>query len=951
MKRVGIVGWWFAINYGSVITYYALYKAIEKLGYTPSLIDCNAERKAKTTNIARDFMARNSVAISESYPLRELSKLNNHYDVFVVGSDQVWRSRTEKNIGYFFYLDFVDNSKTQLAYAPSYGVDNYKSDEKTINHIKSLLNRFDRISVREESGVKVHQDTFGGRPERVLDPVFLIDRADYDEIAVQSKIKNSNSYIASYILDPTEDKRELLLYASKKLNLPLKNVLDPRKERFNENMKTLNLTGSLENVNVEDWVNHFKHASYVITDSHHGLAMAMIYNKQVIAYGNKQRGITRFESLLKIFKMEDRMVFSAQDVIDKQLLSHDIDYEFVNRKLAEEKSRCLNWLAEGLNIRKAQHRAVTSKLDINMCTGCGACINICPTKALSFGQDKWGFYRSYIDSVKCINCGKCSQVCPALNLPFNTNSVEPTCIAAIASSEDILLKSSSGGVFSLLAERVLDDNGVIVGAAWGDGKHIVKHMQIDTKEDLGLLRKSKYLQSYIGDTPTQIKKLLDQGKKVLFTGCPCQVAGIRGMLGKKDYPNFIAVDILCGNAPSSAFFEKYLRESFPDGIQKYEFRYKTTAWDYYGCGQILVTDSTGVQHMRRGRKQDDYQAVFHDHTMCPAHCENCRYQALPRFGDITIGDFWGVGNKDKSFNTRKGVSAVLINNEKGKRFFDSIKDEYFSLRKEVPLAWLGGNGFAINGAHNKCSEYRDDFFNYITKMPFSKAVDEATNRKGEIERKIYKGTRTLLQLDSWQDHFEFDGNLWEVRKRSNGRYIIKTKKSDMGKGHFCAVSLGKKLETKKFYLLSARFRLRSESNKFDFFIFNATTGANFAVITKNCGEINDGIDWIEISEKFTPDKGGYQQIAFSGSQLAGLNAFLEIDYLHVIDLSSAVATTIESDLIKKQEDKIKTQENKIKKIENELQAIKNSKAYSVGETLAWPVRTIRKVLKNIKHDI
>ena len=192
------------------------------------------------------------------------------------------------------------------------------------------------------------------------------------------------------------------------------------------------------------------------------------------------------------------------------------------------------------------------------CCGCSACYSACPKQCISMVEDEEGFRYPIIDKSKCIDCGLCEKVCPVLNV---SNPNKPASIFAFSNkSEDIRLKSSSGGAFSLLAELVLSQGGVVFGAAY-DNNWEVAHTYIERIEDLDMLRRSKYVQSRIGDTYKQAKNFLKEGRKVLFTGTPCQISGLRHYL-RKDYENLITMDFVCHSAPSPKVWRKFLREQY-----------------------------------------------------------------------------------------------------------------------------------------------------------------------------------------------------------------------------------------------------------------------------------------------------------------------------------------------------------------------------------------------------
>lgn len=339
------------------------------------------------------------------------------------------------------------------------------------------------------------------------------------------------------------------------------------------------------------------------------------------------------------------------------------------------------------------------------CTGCGACEQKCPQKAIFFADDHEGFPTPHIQKDKCIECGLCNKVCPAINMP-RTNPIREAYAVQLL-DKSALRESTSGGVFSALAKEILSRGGVVYGCIWNkDCKAVV--CRADTEKGINPMHGSKYVWSWAGDTFPEIKNCLERGTSVLFSGLPCQAAGLRNFLGK-EYDNLFILSFFCGGAPSPLAFHKYLRtitKSIPLSQLDFKFRDKTKE----GVG-IHISYNTKYK-----RKYESYVAnsFFYAYAKKTCHrlsCYHCQYRYKDRIEDITMGDYWGIEKYHSEFDINDGVSAVLINSNKGQSLFKAAsKDLKVSVTDHNNIA--KGNNLTLDERRIEFNipECREEFF-------------------------------------------------------------------------------------------------------------------------------------------------------------------------------------------------------------------------------------------------
>lgn len=383
----------------------------------------------------------------------------------------------------------------------------------------------------------------------------------------------------------------------------------------------------------------------------------------------------------------------------------------------------INLYRNGISMKQIKSmNKISHIVESKECCGCSACKNICPAGAISMQENEEGFLYPNIDETKCSHCGLCSKICPVINSDFSNNK-NPDCFAVMA-DDDLRKESSSGAVFPVLAEYIISEGGYVCGAAYADD-FSVEHLIVDTGDDLGKLKGSKYVQSNIKDCYSKIKEVLNTGKKVLFSGCPCQVAGLKSFL-QKDYENLLCVDLICHGVPSAKVFKKYLSETFPDEkVEKFDFRDKTYGWKEYYLGV-----KTNIKKHLLYPASNLFMRGFLNNLFLRESCYVCQFQKLPRQGDLTIGDFWGIYDFDRNLDDDKGTSLLLVNNDKGKRYFEKLKNN-FIMRSHVPLKHAIKYNSNIVKPSKKHTQ-RQRFFYNIDKYTLENNMENCLNDRADV---------------------------------------------------------------------------------------------------------------------------------------------------------------------------------------------------------------------------
>lgn len=379
--------------------------------------------------------------------------------------------------------------------------------------------------------------------------------------------------------------------------------------------------------------------------------------------------------------------------------------------------------------------------DKTKCCGCHACASICPVQCIHMEYDSEGFLYPSTDSTQCLNCEKCESVCPILH-PIPERSVRPQAWAAMNTNEQIRLGSSSGGMFTLLAESVLKNNGVVFGAAFTEAFDVA-HIVVTNVVDLEKLRGSKYTQSTIGTIFQQVKVALNAGKQVLFSGTPCQIEGLHAYLGK-EYDNLLLVDIICHGVPSPLVWRKYVQfqeMKYKNKAQRISFRHKHYGWKRYSVSFLFKNNT---EYLMSLDKDIFMHAFLRDCCLRPS-CGICVFKKIGRISDITLADFWGIQSVLPTMDDDKGTSLVLVHTSKGKHIFDKLSLSCRRDEVDMDTALMSNPAMYKSAIIHK---NRDKFFENLEKLPFDTLVKKYATQKMNLRSYTVGILRHLGLLDA-----------------------------------------------------------------------------------------------------------------------------------------------------------------------------------------------------------
>ena len=384
------------------------------------------------------------------------------------------------------------------------------------------------------------------------------------------------------------------------------------------------------------------------------------------------------------------------------------------------------------------------ELNYEKCTACGACVQKCPKNCIELKSDDNGFLYPSVNTTECIGCGLCDKVCP---IGKHANETKTSmAYACVAVEDSMLIQATSGGVFGAIAIYVLDKGGVVYGCAYTD--HLqATHIRIDNAESLSALFGSKYVQSNTRDTYKECEEDLKSRKQVLYSGTPCQIAGLKKYL-QKDYTNLLTVDLVCHGVSSQTYFDKYIEflEKEEGAVcTNYNFRSKKNAgWSVAGIASFK-TDSGKTFDKKQYYFSNYYYYYYLACSIYRESCYSCEYANLNRVGDFTLGDFWGAEGLNIPFNVEKGCSLVLLNNKVAALLFEKLNLQKYEVPLDTAIKYnkqLSNPSRARYDRNELLREYREE--QAATIQQIFKKKNKKQILIGKMKNMIPKGLKRIL---------------------------------------------------------------------------------------------------------------------------------------------------------------------------------------------------------------
>lgn len=771
--KIGTITFHSAHNYGAVLQAYALKEYLSKKGYDVSVInyklkeienfyrlDRYKKSKNKIINCFRKYSKKISLyttgrpllkrkdkfdefintklnITNPYYTLKELQRANLDFDVLICGSDQIWNRKHTKSLKPAFFLEFGKKDAKRISYAASIGAESIIKEDEMV--FQRYLKNLDEISVREKKAIELIQHLTPKKIEEVVDPTQLLEKEDYEKIQINPEIKKD--YILVHSIGQPEELIKVVREVSERLKLPVMHNL--KKGTFKREFGYSGYSGPGE------FLGNIANAKFVITNSFHATSFALIYSKPFITMPFKDRS-SRMINLLHGLGLDNHFVENI-DLL-KDMEEYEIkDYQKIHDIMKKNREKSEKFLINAIETPKKEinDNYFKSKDKFN-CYGCTACASACPKNAITMVEDEDGFIYPKIDEEKCIKCGLCERICIYKNKKLVEQKENKKSYALYSKDEEVRQTSSSGGAFTGLYKYIIGKGGYIVGVKYDENMNPVYDI-VNTEQECEKFKGAKYVRANCDKIYLKIKEKLEQDKYVLATGTPCFINGLKSFLGK-DYDKLITMDIVCHGTPSPKIFKKYIQELEDKNESKvvnFNFRDKKNGWQ---TATIKIEFENGKE-IYKLLKQNSYGNAFLKSLTYRPCCYNCEFVKGNTVADITVADFWATRVKYQEMDDNKGISLVIIHNQKGEEIFEQIKDNYNVTEIPYEDAFLGNHSRPVDITTERQFIFEEMEEGNISKLlsKYSKLKNQKNSSKNKfnikkfIPKKVKKTIKKIIK--------------------------------------------------------------------------------------------------------------------------------------------------------------------------------------------------------------
>lgn len=616
-------------------------------------------------------------------------RFQEKFRYFIAGSDQIW------NGGYlvdpFKFLDFAPDDK-KIALSPSFGTDYVKKFNES--SFKRYIEKFQYLSAREDAGVRIIQKLIGRCVPRLPDPVMLLTRDEWREFAVKYSDgpQPKGRYVLVHFLDePNKNALKVISLLSKEYELEIV-CFAYRQKSFDVLANSKFYDG-----NPGDYVTLISNASFVCSDSFHTAMMSIIFNTQFYIfdrnYQHSNKQSSRLETLLSIYNVDNRFIHANVNSLNElpfDNLNFDLIRSSERQKIREYLDGCI-----GMDVIDQESRTIPDLKKTDSCTGCMACAAICPKGAISFEYCEFGYRVPIVEQSKCIKCRRCECVCKDTTLP--TKKCKPKAYIAYNKNKSLMMRSASGGVFSAIAESVLEHGGIVVGSrlSFDDGRPRNEHIAIASTDELDSLLGSKYVESDCVNIYGVINEYLKKEQIVLFCGTSCQVQAVYRYLKAKgtQTEKLYTIDLICHGVPGAKLFEDYISwvgKKYNGMVEDFSFRKKEDGTINYIESIKIVRNNKTVEHFAKA-EESPYFNMFIQYENYREQCYYCEYSKLNKPANITIGDYFEARDdypqlfeKTATLSGVDYINTLIIQDEKGRELV-RLFGEYLTYIEVDPL--------------------------------------------------------------------------------------------------------------------------------------------------------------------------------------------------------------------------------------------------------------------------